>query len=304
MGGPLRYHAPFVHNGRVDFRLMTKQPTVALESTIIAHGMPYPANVETALAVEQIIRDAGAVPKTLGILDGEVIVGLSPDQIERLATTDGVWKACERDIPLALARRATAALTAGASLAVAASCGIEVFVTGGIGAVGPTAAADFDISADLPAIAEYRVLTVCAGAKAFMDVAATLEWLETHRVPVGVWQSDEFPLFYSRRSGYNAGWAVSSAAEAAAVFHARPRGGVLIAVPVPAAAALPEEETGAAVASALASAQEAGIHGKALTPFLLGRVNELTAGRSLAANISLIGNNARVGAEIAKALCA
>jgi pseudouridine-5'-phosphate glycosidase len=283
---------------------MNTQPIVALESTIIAHGMPYPANVETALAVEQIIRDAGARPSTLGILGGEVIVGMTPGQIEQLATRPGVWKACERDIPLAIARRADAALTAGASLSLAARFGIEVFVTGGIGAVGPNAARDFDISADLPAIAEYKVITVCAGAKAFMDIAATLEWLETHRVPVGVWQSGEFPLFYSRRSGHSAAWIVPNAAEAAAVFQARHNGGVLIAVPLPDADALPEAETRAAIATALAAAEAAGIHGKSLTPFLLNRIQEKTMGRSLSANIALIRNNARVGAEIAKALCA
>lgn len=282
---------------------MSKPPLVALESTIVAHGMPYPANVETALAVEQIIRDAGAEPRTLGILDGEIVVGMTPDQIEQLATRHDVWKAGERDIPLALARRANAALTAGASLAVAARHGIDVFVTGGIGAVGPTASRDFDISADLPAIAQYKVITVCAGAKAFMDIGATLEWLETHRVPVGVWQSGEFPLFFSRLSGFSAAWNVPDAAEAAAVFRARHSGGVLIAVPLPAADALPEDEARAAIATALSDAQAAGIHGKSLTPYLLGRIKELTMGRSLSANIALIRNNAQVGAQIAKALC-
>ncbi|HEY3444557.1 MAG TPA: pseudouridine-5'-phosphate glycosidase [Paludibaculum sp.] len=283
---------------------MSNQPVVALESTIIAHGMPYPENVETALAVERIIRECGATPRTLGILDGEIVVGMSPDQIEQLATRPGVWKCCERDIPLAIARRADAALTAGASISVAARAGIDVFVTGGIGAVGPTASRDFDISADLPAIAEYRVLTVCAGAKAFMDIPATLEWLETHRVPVGVWQSDEFPRFFSRGSGLSTGWNIASAAEAAAVFQARPRGGVLVAAPLPEADALPEDVARAAIATALADAQSAGIHGKSLTPFLLTRIKELTMGRSLTANIALIRNNARIGAGIAKALCA
>lgn len=282
---------------------MSKPPLVALESTIVAHGMPYPANVETALAVEQIIRDAGAEPRTLGILDGEIVVGMTPDQIEQLATRHDVWKAGERDIPLALARRANAALTAGASLSVAARYGIDVFVTGGIGAVGPTASRDFDISADLPAIAQYKVVTVCAGAKAFMDIGATLEWLETHRVPVGVWQAGEFPLFFSRLSGFPAAWNVPDAAEAAAVFRARHSGGVLIAVPLPAADALPEDEARAVIATALSDAQAAGIHGKSLTPYLLGRIRELTMGRSLSANIALIRNNAQVGAQIAKALC-
>lgn len=285
---------------------MARKPIIALESTIIAHGMPYPANVETALAVEAIVREAGAEPKTLGILGGEIITGLTPDQIEQMATRPNVWKACERDIALAVAQKADAAVTAGASLALAARAGIGVFVTGGIGAVGPDASQDFDISADLPAIAEYPVLTVCAGAKAFMDIPATLEWLETHRVPVGTWRSDEFPLFYSRSSGVASPARFDTAEEVARLLDARRRlgfrGGVLLAVPLPEAEALPEDETRAAIAEATAQARQAGIAGKALTPFLLGRIKEITGGRSLEANIALIKQNARVGAEIAVAL--
>lgn len=285
---------------------MARPPVVALESTIIAHGMPYPQNVETALAVEAIVREAGAEPKTLGILGGEIIVGMTPAQIEQMATQPKVWKACERDIALAVARKADAAVTAGASLALAARAEIDVFVTGGIGAVGPDATRDFDISADLPAIAQYPVLTVCAGAKAFMDIPATLEWLETHRVPVGTWRSDEFPLFYSRSSGVASPVRFDSAEEVAHLLHARRRlgldGGVLLAVPLPESEALPAQETRAAIAAAIASAKHAGIAGKALTPFLLARIKDLTAGRSLSANIALIKHNARVGAEIAVAL--
>ncbi|WP_394766618.1 pseudouridine-5'-phosphate glycosidase [uncultured Paludibaculum sp.] len=284
----------------------SKQPVVALESTIIAHGMPYPVNVETALAVERIVAAQGATPATLGILDGRIIVGLSTDEIERIATAGGVLKACERDIPIAVAHGANAATTAGASLAIAAAAGIAVFVTGGIGAVGPQASTDFDVSADLPAIAEYPVITVCAGAKAFMDIGATLEWLETHRVPVATWGSDEFPLFYSRRSGFSSGWRVESAAEVAAVHQAKRRlgldGGLLVAVPLPEEQALPEEMTHSAIRESLRQAGEAGISGKALTPFLLSRIKELTGGRSLESNIALIRNNARVGGQIAAAL--
>lgn len=284
----------------------SKLPVVALESTIIAHGMPYPVNVETALEVESIVAAQGATPATLGILDGRIIVGLSEAEIRRMGSESGVLKACERDIPMAVAQGRNAAVTAGASIAIAAAAGIRVFVTGGIGAVGPHAAKDFDISADLPAIAGYPVITVCAGAKAFMDIGATLEWLETQRVPVATWGSEEFPLFYSRRSGFHSGWRVDAPDEVASVFAAKRRlgmdGGLLVAVPLPEEQALPEEVTRAAIQGALEQAEAAGISGKALTPFLLSKIKELTGGRSLESNIALIRNNARVGAQIAVAL--
>lgn len=279
---------------------------VALESTIIAHGMPYPQNVETALAVERIVRAGGAEPRTIGILGGKIVVGMTEGQIDEMGRKRGVWKACERDIGLAVAEGVDAATTAGASIAIAARHGIGVFVTGGIGAVGPAAGEDFDISADLPTIAEYPVVTVCAGAKAFMDTRATLEWLETWRVPVGVWQADEFPLFYARRSGCAAGWRVERGEQVARAWAARRelgfRGGMLLGVPVPASEAMSEEETREVTRLALAAAREAGVAGKALTPFLLGRIKELTGGRSLRANIALICENARVGAEVAVAM--
>lgn len=282
------------------------RPVVALESTIIAHGMPYPANRDTALAVEQIIREEGAVPATLGVLDGEIIAGLSAAQIEIMASAPGVEKAGERDLPIVVSQRKHAATTAGASIAIAAAAGIDVFVTGGIGGVGPMAARDFDISADLPAIAEYSVITVCAGTKAFMDVPATLEYLETCRVPVATFRSDEFPLFYSRSSGVKSPWRVEEASEIAAAFLAQRRlgrsGGFLAGVPVPEDAALPEERTRAAIAAAMHRIEQAGISGKAVTPFLLAAIKEVTEGESLAANIALIRNNAALGARIAVAL--
>jgi len=285
---------------------MNKPPVVALESTIIAHGMPYPQNVDTALDVERIVREAGAEPRTIGILGGEIIVGMSPHQIELMGTLKDVWKACERDIALAVAQGADAAVTAGASIALAARAGIDVFVTGGIGAIGPDAARDFDISADLPAIAEYPVLTVCAGAKAFMDIAATLEWLETHRVPVAVWRADEFPMFYSRSSGITGPWRVNEPDDIARAFAARRHlgfnGGMLLAVPLPEDDSMPALAVKQAIATALEQAHVEGVTGKALTPFLLSRIQELTAGRSLLSNIALIRNNARVGAEVAVAL--
>ncbi len=279
---------------------------VALESTIIAHGMPYPVNRDTALAVERIVREGGAVPATLGMLDGEIVVGLSTEEIEIMATAKGVEKAGERDLPVLAARRKHAAVTAGASIAIASAAGIAVFVTGGVGGVGPMAARDFDISADLPAIAGYPVITVCAGTKAFMDVPATLEYLETARVPVATYRSDDFPLFYSRSSGVRSPWRVEEAEEIAAAWAAQKRlgraGGFLVGVPVPEESALPEARTRAAIAAAMRQMEAAGITGKAVTPFLLAAIQEATEGKSLAANIALIRNNAAVGAAIAVAL--
>ncbi|MBV6433581.1 MAG: Pseudouridine-5'-phosphate glycosidase [Bryobacteraceae bacterium] len=281
-------------------------PVVALESTIIAHGMPYPENVETALAVERIVRSHGAVPATLGVVAGEVVAGLTAEQIELFGTDREVEKAGERELPLVVARKAHAAVTAGASIAIAGAVGIRVFVTGGIGGVGPLASKDFDISADLQAIAAYSVITVCAGTKAFMDVPATLEYLETMRTPVATWRAAEFPLFYSRRSGVKSPWVAREAGEIARAFDAKMslgmNGGILVAVPVPEEEALPEEETRGAIDKAMARIREAAVTGKAVTPFLLNAIREETGGRSLQANVALIRNNARVGAEIAAAL--
>lgn len=281
------------------------EPVVALESTIIAHGMPYPANRETAFEVEGIVRDHGAIPATLGMLHGEIVVGLCADEIEIMATAKGVEKAGERDLPVFAAQRKNAAVTAGASIAIAAAAGIDVFVTGGIGGVGPLASRDFDISADLPAIAQYPVITVCAGTKAFMDVSATLEYLETARVPVATYRTDDFPLFYSQSSGVKSPWRVEEASEIAAAFAAQQRlgreGGFLVGVPVPAEAALPEVQTRTAITTAMRRIEEAGITGKAVTPFLLAAIKEVTEGKSLAANIALIRNNAALGAAIAVA---
>lgn len=286
--------------------LLNRRPVVALESTIIAHGMPYPANRDTALAVEQIIRDRGALPATLGMLHGKIVVGLTAEEIEIMATAKDVEKAGERDLPIFAAQRKNAAVTAGASIAIAAAAGIDVFVTGGIGGVGPLASRDFDISADLPAIAEYSVITVCAGTKAFMDVPGTLEYLETARVPVATFQADDFPLFYSQSSGVRSPWRVDTAEEIAAAFHAQKqlgrRGGFLIGIPVPEESALPVEQTRTAIAAAMGQIEQSGITGKAVTPFLLAAIKDATAGQSLAANIALIRNNAALGADIATAL--
>jgi pseudouridine-5'-phosphate glycosidase len=282
------------------------RPVVALESTIIAHGMPYPDNFNTAMDVEGIIRKAGALPATIAVLNGEMTVGLTEDEVRFLATAKEVHKATERDLPFIIARKLHAAVTVGSSLTIAAAAGIRVFVTGGIGGVGIDAGKTFDISADLLAIAQYPVITVCAGAKAFMDIPATLEYLETQRVPVIAYQSPEFPFFYSRSSGVRVDWNLQSAGEIAQVYKAKAAigqpGGMLVGVPLPEADALPKEVTQAAVQKALKHIADEGITGKAVTPFLLATIKEETGGKSLTANIALIKNNARVGAEIAVAL--
>jgi pseudouridine-5'-phosphate glycosidase len=294
---------PVVHRA-----LMSGAPVVALESTIIAHGMPYPANLETALAVEQIVREAGAIPATIGIIQGAIKVGLTEDEIRFFSTSHDILKAGERDFPLVVARKLHAATTAGASLAIAAAASIQVFVTGGIGGVGPLAGETFDISADLLAIAQYPCLTICAGTKAFMDISATLEYLETQRVPVMVYRSEYFPLFYSRSSGYKVDWVAQSTGEIADIFAAKlslgMEGGMLVGVPVPEAQALPAETTRAVIDAALAQIKAHDIRGKEVTPFLLSTIKQETGGKSLEANIALIRNNAQVGAEIAVALAA
>ena len=290
----------------VSSALAEGRPVVALESTIIAHGMPHPRNVETALEVESIVAKAGAVPATIGMLSGEVVVGLSLEEIEHFGTSRTIQKACERDLGLARARRVDAATTAGASMAIAAAAGIRVFVTGGIGGVGPWANEDFDVSADLTALAHHQVITICSGAKAFMNIAATLEVLETLRVPVVGYGSDDFPLFYSAHSGVALPWRVEAAAEVAAMFRSHLElglpGGLLVGVPVPDDQALALEESRRAIERALAAGRRAGITGKALTPFLLAAIQTATGGRSLEANIALIRKNAQVGAEVAAAL--
>ncbi|MBX3084481.1 MAG: pseudouridine-5'-phosphate glycosidase [Anaerolineae bacterium] len=290
-------------NPEVRAALEEGKPVLALESTIIAHGMPYPTNVEVALAVEENVRACGAIPATLGILGGEIKVGLTRDEIEFMGTGKNILKAVERDIPMVVAKKLDAATTAGCSLVISAAAGIRVFVTGGIGGVGPVASQDFDISADLHAIEQYSVLTVCSGTKAFMDIPATLEYLETHRVPVVSYQIDTFPLFYSRSSGVKVDWVAQNPAEVASFLKAKfdlgMMGGMLLGVPVPAADEMPVEDARAAIATALERTRAAKITGKAVTPYLLAAIKEVTEGNSLVSNISLIKNNATVGAQIA-----
>jgi pseudouridine-5'-phosphate glycosidase len=284
------------------------RPLVALESTVISHGLPWPDNLETARRMEAAVRAAGATPATIAVLRGEVKVGLSAAELEHLARADGVWKVSRRDFPAVVAGKRDGATTVAGTMIVAHWAGIRVFATGGIGGVHRTAdgGAPADISADLPELARTPVAVVCAGAKAILDLPATLEWLETHGVPVIGYQTAEFPAFFTRASGLALEARADTPAEAAAMLKTMwdldfP-GGALVCVPCPDRAALPPDETEAAVAQALAEAAAQEVRGKAVTPFLLARVAELTGGHSRAANLALLENNARVAAELAVAL--
>ncbi|OYU98179.1 MAG: pseudouridine-5-phosphate glycosidase [Burkholderiales bacterium PBB5] len=286
--------------------LAAGRPVVALESTIISHGMPWPQNAQTALAVEAEVRAHGAVPATMAVIDGRLKAGLSVAEIEHLGQAGhAVAKASRRDLPVLLARRATGATTVAATMVIAALAGIRVFATGGIGGVHRGAERSFDISADLQELARTPVAVVCAGAKSILDLGLTLEYLETHGVPVIGHGTASLPAFFSRDSGSAVDVRLDSAAEIAAVLQAQwalgSGGGVVIANPIPAEHALPRERIDAAIDQALAEAAAQQIGGKAATPFLLKRVNELTGGVSLAANIQLVLNNARLAAAVAVA---
>ncbi len=289
--------------------LAAGRPVVALESTIISHGMPWPQNVETALAVEAEVRAQGAVPATIAVLDGRLKAGLTREQIDtlgRAGTT--VAKASRRDLPVLVARRAHGATTVAATMIVAALAGIRIFATGGIGGVHRGAETSFDISADLQELAHTPVAVVCAGIKSILDLALTREYLETHGVPLIGFGTDRLPAFYSRDSGHGVDVRLDTPAEVAAVMRAQwglgYAGGLVIANPVPEAHAMPRERIDAAIAQALAEASAQGIRGKDSTPFLLQRVSELTGGQSLAANIQLVLNNARLAARVAVAYAA
>ncbi|MDO9108742.1 MAG: pseudouridine-5'-phosphate glycosidase [Coriobacteriia bacterium] len=288
--------------------LASGAPVVALESTIISHGFPYPANVECALEAERVIREQGAVPATIAIIAGRLVVGLSHEQIEHLATASGekIAKASRRDIPLLVAARADGATTVAGTMLVAAMAGIRVFATGGIGGVHRGAQESFDVSADLLELARTEVAVVCAGAKSILDLGLTLEVLETHGVPVLGYQTDEFPAFYSRTSGHGVDYRVDSIEQIAEALRARRDmgmgGGTVIANPIPAQYEIPHSELDAWTAAALEQADEAGIQGKAVTPFLLARLHELSGGVTEEANKQLVYSNARVAALIAAAL--
>jgi len=285
------------------------RPVVALESTIISHGMPWPQNVETALGVEAVVREAGAVPATIAVIDGRLQAGLSQAQIEQLGRAgEAVTKASRRDLPVLVAQGRTGATTVAATMIIAALAGIRVFATGGIGGVHRGAATTMDISADLQELARTDVAVVCAGAKSILDLGLTLEYLETHGVPVIGYGTDELPAFFTPHSGLGVDVRLDSPAEVAAVMRAKWAlglgGGLVVANPIAADLAVPREQIDAAIAQALADAQAQGVAGKAITPFLLQRVNELTGGRSLSTNIALIRANAALAARIAAAWAA
>lgn len=288
--------------------LKAGKPVVALESTIISHGMPYPQNVETALKVEQTIRENGAVPATIAIIGGQLKAGCTPEEIEYLGKKgQAVIKASRRDLPVLIARKADGATTVTTTMIIAAMAGIRVFATGGIGGVHRGAQQTFDISADLEELAQTPVMVVCAGAKSILDLGLTLEYLETKGVPVIGYGTEELPAFYTRHSGFKVDYRIDTPEELAAAFKAKIdcglKGGMLVTNPIPEEFSMPKEVIDKAIDQALREMDEAGIHGKQCTPFLLAKVKDLTGGESLASNIQLVLNNARLAAKTAKALC-
>jgi pseudouridine-5'-phosphate glycosidase len=282
------------------------KPLVALESTIISHGMPYPQNVQTAREVEDIIRAEGAAPATIAVLDGKIRIGLDARELELLGRSPDAMKLSRRDLAYGLTSGRPGATTVAATMICARLAGIEVFVTGGIGGVHRGAETSFDISADLQELAQTPVAVVCAGAKSILDIGLTLEYLETQGVPVASVGQDNFAAFYTRDSGFKADFRLDSAAEQARFIRTKwalgLAGGVVLSNPVPAEDAMPREEIEAITREALAECAAQGISGKAVTPFLLARIKALTGGRSLATNIALVKNNARAGARLAQAL--
>lgn len=288
--------------------LAAGKPVVALESTIISHGMPYPQNVETALKVESIIREAGAVPATIAIIGGRLKAGLSKEEIDYLGRTGaGIPKASRRDLPVLVAQGKDGACTVTTTMMIADMAGIRVFATGGIGGVHRGAETTMDISADLEELAQTPVMVVCAGAKAILDLGLTLEYLETKGVPVLGYGTDELPAFYTRESGLGVDARVDTPEDLAAIFQAQRdlglKTGMLVTNPIPQQYAMDKAVIDKAIDQALAESHEQGIHGKETTPFLLARVAELTGGDSLESNIQLVLNNARVAAKTAVALC-
>ena len=280
------------------------RPVVALESTIISHGMPYPQNVETALNVEKIIRENGAVPATIAIIGGRLKAGLTAEEIDYLGKTGaGVTKASRRDLPVLVAKGMDGATTVTTTMMVAAMAGIKIFATGGIGGVHRGAETTMDISADLEELAQSPVMVVCAGAKSILDLGLTLEYLETKGVPVIGYGTKELPAFYTRHSGFAVDYELDTPEELAKVFHVKQvmglKGGMLVTNPIPEAYSMDHKVIDAAIDEAIREAKEQGIHGKETTPFLLAKVKDLTGGNSLDANIQLVYNNARLAAQTA-----
>lgn len=284
------------------------QPVIAFESTVLTHGLPYPDSTKLALRVEEIAREEGCVPATIGIIDGVVHVGMTSDDIDRLAADTHARKSSSFDLAFVIAQGASAGTTVSGTLAIAERAGIRVFATGGIGGVHRKAADSFDISHDLESLARSRVVTVCAGAKAILDLPKTLEYLETAGVCVIGYQTHTFPAFYSRDCGLPLDYSAESEDVIAQAFVEREQlglsGGLLVAVPIPAEYEIPADEIGASIDVAIAKAAESGVHGKDVTPFLLASLAQITEGRSVEANLALLENNARVGARISKAISA
>ncbi len=280
-------------------------PVVALETTIISHGMPYPQNIEMAKEVEQIIRDNGAVPATIGLMDGKIKIGLTEEELQRFATDQAVEKVSRRDFPYILASGKIGATTVAATMIAAQMAGIKVFATGGIGGVHREGEITWDVSADLTELAQTDVAVVCAGAKSILDIGRTLEYLETQGVPVVGYRCSKFPSFYSRESEYGVDFTLDTPEAVGTLLDTKwklgLRGGLIIANPVPEADALDYEQIGAVIEKALAEAKDQGIGGKQVTPFLLDRVKQLTSGKSLQTNIALVKHNAQVAAQVAVA---
>ena len=287
--------------------LRTGKPVVALESTIISHGMPYPQNVETALKVENAIRENGAVPATIAVIGGRLKAGLTPEEIEYLGRKGrGVAKASRRDLPVLVAQGKDGATTVTTTMIIAALAGIKVFATGGVGGVHRGAETTMDISADLEELAQTPVMVICAGAKSILDLGLTLEYLETKGVPVIGYGTEELPAFYTRKSGFKVDYRLDTPEELAAAFRAKLemglKGGMLVTNPIPEEYSMDPDRINAAIDQAVAEAKEQGIQGKETTPFLLARIKDLTGGDSLASNIQLVLNNARLAARTAALL--
>lgn len=290
--------------------LEENKPVIALESTIISHGMPYPQNVETAMKVESIIREHGCIPATVGIVDGVGVVGLSAEEIEEMGKRgQSIPKVSRRDLPIVLAEKSWGATTVATTMILAAKAGVEFFVTGGIGGVHRGAQETFDISADLEELGRTNVTVICAGAKAILDLKLTMEVLETKGVPVLGYQTENLPAFYSRDNGMGlkVDYALKNAEDAAKIVKDKRElglnGGVLVTNPIPEEYAMPTDVINKAISEALAEMDAKGIHGKECTPFLLAKIADITEGKSLDSNIRLVFNNAAVGCEIAKEYC-
>ena len=279
------------------------RPIVSLESTIISHGMPYPKNKETALALEAIIREEGAVPATIGIIDGEIVIGMNEEEIEAFSTRKGIRKVSKRDFPIVMARKEWGATTVSATILCSAMAGIDIFATGGIGGVHRGAEKTWDVSRDLYELGSEPTMVICSGAKAILDLPKTIEVLETQGVSVLSYESETFASFYSRSSGLPVDAVFRDPAEAAAILKARRdlglTGGILVSNPCPEEMALPNEYIEKAIEEAVKEAEEQKITGKAVTPFLLSRIATITGGESLETNMALVKNNARLAAKIA-----